>query len=122
VRLGFPYDIEGLGAKGVLYVFTHARGYAHGRDLLCGVSAEHPLAAHAARHQAEAGGVHPRNASEGPAIESELANAGLIKKAMPAGLVVRHPVSGETLPVWVGKLCAHDLRRRARVMGRARAR
>ena len=36
----------------------------------------------------------------GPAIESELATQE--KKGMPTGLMVRHPISGEAVPVWVG--------------------
>ena len=36
----------------------------------------------------------------GPAIESELATQE--KKGMPTGLAVRHPISGEAVPVWVG--------------------
>jgi len=97
VRLGFPYDIEGLG-KGVLYVFTTRADTLMGATF-CAVSAEHPLAAHAARHQPKLV-AFIEECKRGPAIESELATQE--KKGMPTGLVVRHPVSGETLPVWVG--------------------
>jgi leucyl-tRNA synthetase len=65
----------------------------------CAVAPEHPLAEFAARR-------HPKLAAfieeckRGPAIESELATQE--KKGMPSGLTVRHPISGEALPVWVG--------------------
>ena len=35
-----------------------------------------------------------------PAVEAELATQE--KKGMPTGLHVRHPISGESIPVWVG--------------------
>jgi leucyl-tRNA synthetase len=97
VRLGFPYDIEGLG-KGVLHAFTTRADTLMGVTF-CAVAAEHPLAAHAARN-------HPKLAAfieeckRGPAIESELATQE--KKGMATGLTVRHPISGESVPVWVG--------------------
>jgi leucyl-tRNA synthetase len=97
VRLGFPYDIEGLGA-GVLYAFTTRADTLMGVTF-CAVAPEHPLAAFAALS-------HPRLAAfieeckRGPAIESELATQE--KKGMATGLTVRHPISGEALPVWVG--------------------
>jgi leucyl-tRNA synthetase len=100
VRLGFPYHIEGLAAdgNGVLWAFTTRADTLMGVTF-CAVAAEHPLAAHAAR-------AHPRLAAfieeckRGPAVESELATQE--KKGMPTGLAVRHPISGEAIPVWVG--------------------
>jgi leucyl-tRNA synthetase len=97
VRLGFPYDIEGLGA-GVLHAFTTRADTLMGATF-CAVAPEHPLAEHAARK-------HPKLAAfieeckRGPAIEAEL--AAQEKKGMPTGLMVRHPISGEDIPVWVG--------------------
>jgi leucyl-tRNA synthetase len=92
VRLGFPYD------KGVLYAFTTRVDTLMGVTF-CAVAAEHPLATYAARDN------HPLAAfieecKRGPAIESELATQE--KKGMPTGLAVRHPLSGEAVPVWVG--------------------
>jgi leucyl-tRNA synthetase len=97
VRLGFPYDF-GADGKGVLHAFTTRVDTLMGVTF-CAVAAEHPLAALAAREQ-------PRLAAfieeckRGPAIESELATQE--KKGMPTGLTVRHPLSGEAVPVWVG--------------------
>src|SRR5271170_7506506 len=51
VRLGFPYDIEGLGS-GVLHAFTTRADTLMGATF-CAVAAEHPLAAHAARDNAK---------------------------------------------------------------------
>ena len=97
VRLGFPYDIEGLGA-GVLHAFSTRADTLMGVTF-CAVAPEHPLAAHAALE-------HPKLAAfieeckRGPAIESELATQE--KKGMPTGLSVRHPITGDAVPVWIG--------------------
>ncbi|MEP6884797.1 MAG: leucine--tRNA ligase [Gammaproteobacteria bacterium] len=97
VRLGFPYDIEGLGI-GVMHAFTTRVDTLMGVTF-CAVAAEHPLAEHAARN-------HPKLAAfieeckRGPAIESEIATQE--KKGLSTGLTVRHPLSGEAIPVWVG--------------------
>jgi leucyl-tRNA synthetase len=97
VRLGFPYDIEGLGA-GVLHVFTTRADTLMGATF-CAVAAEHPLAAHAARDDAKLA-AFIEECKRGPAIEAELATQE--KKGMPTGLAVHHPISGEAVPVWVG--------------------
>jgi leucyl-tRNA synthetase len=115
VRLGFPYDIEGLG-KGVLYVFT-TRGYAHGRDLLCGVGRTSAGGARGAS-PAEAGGVH-RGMQARPRDRIGTRDAGEKRHADRLG---RAPSRQRRDPAGMGRqLCAHDLRRR-RGHGRARAR
>jgi leucyl-tRNA synthetase len=96
VRLGFPYAIEGL--SGVLHAFTTRLDTLMGVTF-CAVAAEHPLATHAARGNARLA-AFIEECKRGPAIESELATQE--KKGMPTGLVVRHPISGEAVPVWVG--------------------
>jgi leucyl-tRNA synthetase len=100
VRLGFPYHIEGLSAdgNGVLWAFTTRTDTLLGVTF-CAVAAEHPLAAHAARAQPKLA-VFIEECKRGPAVESELATQE--KKGMPTGLAVRHPISGEAIPVWVG--------------------
>ncbi|MGH8338232.1 MAG: class I tRNA ligase family protein, partial [Gammaproteobacteria bacterium] len=100
VRLGFPYEIEGLGTdgRGVLHAFTTRVDTLMGVTF-CAVAAEHRLAAHAARHQPKLA-AFIEECKRGPAIESELATQE--KKGMPTGLSVRHPISGEDVPVWVG--------------------
>src|ERR1700730_14904028 len=100
VRLGFPYHIEGLSAdgKGVLHAFTTRPDTLMGVTF-CAVAAEHPLAAHAARDQPKLA-AFIEECKRGPAIESELATQE--KKGMPTGLAVRHPISREDIPGWVG--------------------
>ena len=100
VRLGFPYDIAGLGAdgKGVLHAFTTRADTLMGVTF-CAVAAEHPLAVRAARDNARLA-AFIEECKRGPAIESELATQE--KKGMPTGLAVRHPITGAAIPVWVG--------------------
>jgi len=100
VRLGFPYDIAGFGAdgKGVLHAFTTRADTLMGVTF-CAVAAEHALAVWAARNNAPLA-AFLEECKHGPAIESELATQE--KKGMPTGLVVRHPITGEAIPVWVG--------------------
>jgi leucyl-tRNA synthetase len=97
VRLGFPYDIEDLGS-GVLHAFTTRADTLMGVTF-CAVAPEHALAAHAAHRDAKLA-AFIEECKRGPAIESELATQE--KKGMPTGLAVRHPISGEAIPVWVG--------------------
>jgi leucyl-tRNA synthetase len=100
VRLGFPYDIAGLGAdgKGVLRAFTTRADTLMGVTF-CAVAAEHALAVRAARDNARLA-AFIEECKRGPAIESELATQE--KKGMPTGLAVRHPITGAAIPVWVG--------------------
>ena len=105
VRIGFPYEISGLGAeglglkdKGVLHAFTTRTDTLMGVTF-CAVAAEHPLAAHAARHNGKLA-AFIEECKRGPGSEAELATQE--KKGMPTGLVVRHPISGDAVPVWVG--------------------
>src|ERR1700692_249909 len=99
VRLGFPYDIGPPGAEGrrLLRVFTTRADTLMGVTF-CAVAAEHPLAAFAARDQPKLA-AFIEECKRGPAIESELATQE--KKGMPTGLFVRHPLSGDAVPVWV---------------------
>ena len=96
VRIGFPYDI--VGAAGVLHAFTTRADTVMGVTF-CAVSAEHPLAAHAAQDNA-ALAAFIEECKRGPAIEAEMATQE--KKGMATGLSVRHPLTGVSVPVWVG--------------------
>jgi leucyl-tRNA synthetase len=95
VRLGFPHDI---GEPGVLYAFTTRADTIMGVTF-CAVAAEHPLAIHAARDNAKLA-AFVAECRRGPAIEAELATQE--KKGMATGYFVRHPLSGEPVPLWVG--------------------
>jgi leucyl-tRNA synthetase len=105
VRLGFPYDLgsrhagaAGADGKGVLRAFTTRLDTLMGVTF-CAVAPEHPLATYAARENAKLA-AFIEECKRGPAIESELATQE--KKGMSTGLTVRHPISGEAVPVWVG--------------------
>ncbi len=102
VRFAFPHDIaDASGAViggGRMYVFTTRPDTIMGVTF-CAVSPEHPLAAHAA-----AG--NPKLATfidecrRGSVMEADLAT--MEKKGMPTGLFVRHPLTNESVEVWVG--------------------
>ncbi|MDP9014140.1 MAG: leucine--tRNA ligase [Pseudomonadota bacterium] len=96
VRIGFPYDCGEL--KGVMHAFTTRADTISGVTF-CAVAAEHPLAVYAARGNAALASF-VEQCKRGPAIEAELATQE--KKGMPTGLAVRHPLTGEAVPVWVG--------------------
>jgi leucyl-tRNA synthetase len=95
VRLGFPHDI---GEGGVLWVFSTRADTVMGATF-CAVAAEHPLADIAAQDNPKLA-AFIEECKRGPALEAELATQE--KKGMPTGLHVRHPISGEPVPVWVG--------------------
>ena len=96
VNVGFPYEIA--GTRGVLRVFTTRADTLMGVTF-CAVAAEHPLAALAAQAN-PALAAFIAECQRGPAVEAELATQE--KKGMPTGFSVRHPLSGEPIPVWVG--------------------
>ncbi len=96
VNVGFPYEIG--ETRGVLRVFTTRADTLMGVTF-CAVAAEHPLAALAAKDD-PALAAFVAECQRGPAIEAELATQE--KKGMPTGFSVRHPLSGEAIPVWVG--------------------
>jgi leucyl-tRNA synthetase len=96
INLGFPYDLD--GTSGVLRAFTTRADTIMGVTF-CAVAAEHPLAAHAARSRAEVA-AFIEECKQGLAIESAFATQE--KKGIATGLFVRHPISGEQIPVWVG--------------------
>ena len=95
VRLSFPHDI---GEGGLLWVFTTRADTIMGATF-CAVAAEHPLAELAAQDNPKLA-AFIEACKRGPALEAELATQE--KKGMPTGLHVRHPISGEAIPVWVG--------------------
>ena len=102
VRFAFEHDIADSTGKllqdGKLHVFTTRADTLMGVTF-CAVAPEHPLATHAAHNnpalqsfiaQCKAGGV----------AEADMAT--LEKQGMPTGLHVKHPLTGKSVPVWVG--------------------
>jgi leucyl-tRNA synthetase len=96
VRLAFPYHLDGREDK--LWVFTTRADTLMGVTFVA-VAAEHPLATRAARDNPELA-AFIAECKRGGVAEADLAT--LEKKGMPTGLAVRHPLTGEAVPVWVG--------------------
>jgi leucyl-tRNA synthetase len=96
VRLGFPYRIG--ATQGVMHAFTTRADTVMGVTF-CAVAAEHPLAVQAAAGNPELG-AFLEECRRGPAVEAQIATQE--KKGMPTGFCVRHPLTGEDVPVWVG--------------------
>ncbi len=102
VRFAFPHDINGDDGRpiggGRMYVFTTRADTIMGVTF-CAVAAEHPLAAQAAKRD-PALAAFIDECKRGSVMEAELAL--MDKKGMPTGLFVTHPLTGETVEVWVG--------------------
>jgi leucyl-tRNA synthetase len=96
VRIGFPYEID--GTEGVLHAFTTRADTVMGVTF-CAIAAEHPLAVGAALNN-PALARFIEECKRGPAVEAEIATQE--KKGMATGSSVRHPLTGEDVPVWVG--------------------
>jgi len=96
VRLSFPYELD--GEKHLLSVFTTRADTLMGVTF-CAVAAEHRLATYAAKNNPQLA-AFIEECKRGTAMEAELAL--MEKKGMPTGLFVTHPITGESVPVWVG--------------------
>jgi leucyl-tRNA synthetase len=96
VNIAFPYELG--GQKKLLRVFTTRADTLMGVTF-CAVAAEHPLAEYAAQRDPKlAAFVH--ECRQGSVMEADLAT--MEKKGMPTGLSVTHPLTGESVAVWVG--------------------
>ena len=102
VRFAFTHDIQGtdgaLIGDGKMYVFTTRADTIMGVTF-CAVAPEHPLATHAAASNPELA-AFIEECKKGGTTEAELATQE--KKGMPTGLTVVHPLTGASVPVWVG--------------------
>ncbi len=96
VRFAFPYELDGKAEQ--LWVYTTRVDTIMGITF-CAVSAEHPLALHAARDNPELA-AFLEECQTGSVAEADLAT--MEKKGMPTGISVTHPLTGEQVPVWVG--------------------
>ena len=97
VEVHFPYDTATIGEAGTLKVFTTRVDTLLGATYVA-VAAEHPLAALAAKNNAELAAFIEK-CRHGSTAEADL--AAMEKEGMPTGLTVIHPLTRETLPVWV---------------------
>ena len=102
VRFAFTHDIgDASGARigdGKLWVFTTRADTIMGVTF-CAVAAEHPLALHAASLD-PAVAAFVDKCRQGTQQEAELATQD--KEGVATGLSVTHPLTGESVPVWVG--------------------
>jgi leucyl-tRNA synthetase len=102
VRFAFPHSIKDASGQliqdGKMYVFTTRADTVMGVTF-CAVAPEHPLAHHAALNS-PALAAFIEQCKQGGTTEAELATRE--KEGLDTGLVVSHPLTGETVPVWVG--------------------
>ena len=102
VRFAFMHDIRGADGKliqdGRMHVFTTRADTIMGVTF-CAVAPEHPLAAFAATTQ-PALAAFIEDCAKGGTTEAELALRE--KVGMPTGLSVKHPLTEDRVPVWVG--------------------
>jgi len=96
VRFAFPYILDGKDDK--LWVFTTRADTLMGVTF-CAVAAEHPLATRAAQDNPELA-AFIAECKQGSVAEADMAT--MEKKGMDTGLKVTHPITGESIPVWVG--------------------
>jgi leucyl-tRNA synthetase len=99
VELEFPYadDTSAQLGRGVLRVFTTRADTLFGVTYVA-VAAEHPVALAASGSDAKLA-AFVDECKRGSTMEADVATQE--KRGMPTGLHVRHPLTGEQLPVWV---------------------
>jgi leucyl-tRNA synthetase len=104
VRIGFPYQLPStvpgmvkIDLSGILWVFTTRADTLLGVTYVA-ISAEHPLALYAANSNSELA-AFIKECRCGGVTEVELTTQD--KKGMPTGLTVHHPITNESLPLWV---------------------
>jgi leucyl-tRNA synthetase len=102
VRFAFKHDIHDdqhqLIDEGQMFVFTTRADTIMGVSF-CAVAPEHPLAAQAAKTNSALADFVQR-CQQGGQTEAELATRD--KEGMDTGLVVTHPLTGQSVPLWVG--------------------
>ena len=102
VRFAFAHDIKDdageLIQDGKLYVFTTRADTIMGVTFAA-VAAEHPLATQAAKSNPKLAGFIEK-CKQGSVIESYLATQE--KEGMPLGMTIKHPLTNEDIPLWVG--------------------
>ncbi len=102
VRFAFKHEVQDAHGNfvqdGQLYVFTTRADTVMGVTF-CAVAAEHPLATLAAISNPELAAFIEK-CKTGSVIEADLATQE--KEGMFTGLYVTHPLTNESIPVWVG--------------------
>ncbi len=96
LRFAFPYEYRGVSDH--LWVFTTRADTIMGVTF-CAIAAEHPLAELAAADNPELA-AFIAECKAGSVMEADLAT--MDKRGMPTGIDVTHPLTGESVPLWVG--------------------
>ena len=96
VRLTFPYSID--GEDKLLPVFTTRADTLMGVSFVA-IAAEHPLAKRLAQDNDQLQAFIDECA-KGSVSEADLATKE--KEGVPTGFCVKHPITGEDVPVWIG--------------------
>ncbi|WP_070108232.1 leucine--tRNA ligase [Burkholderia plantarii] len=96
VNFGFPYELD--GEQKLLRVFTTRADTIMGVTF-CAVAAEHPLATRLAEGRPDLLAFIDE-CKQGGVAEADMAT--MEKKGMATGFSVRHPLTGEPVPVWIG--------------------
>ena len=96
VRFAFPYELDGKQEK--LWVYTTRADTIMGVTFVA-IAAEHPLA-RLAEKENPALSAFIEECKQGGTAEADIAT--MEKKGMDTGLKVRHPLTNEFIPVWVG--------------------
>src|SRR5690606_736708 len=97
MEVHFPYDQASIGRDGKLKVFTTRPDTLMGATYVA-VAPEHPLAAQAAESDPQLQ-AFIEECKRGGVSEADIATQE--KKGRATRLFVEHPLTGETLPVWV---------------------
>ena len=102
VRFAFPHNIKDdageLIQDGKLFVFTTRADTIMGVTFAA-VAAEHPLATQAAKSNPKLAAFIEK-CKQGSVIESDLATQE--KEGLPLGMTIKHPLTNEDIPLWVG--------------------
>ncbi|MEX3628491.1 MAG: leucine--tRNA ligase [Burkholderia sp.] len=96
VNFGFPYELD--GEQKLLRVFTTRADTIMGVTF-CAVAAEHPLATRLAEGRPELL-AFIEECKQGGVAEADMAT--MEKKGVATGFSVKHPLTGELVPVWIG--------------------
>jgi len=99
-EIAFPYaddTVDAAGGAGAVKVFTTRADTLFGATFVA-IAAEHPLALAAARGDATLA-AFIEECRRGSVIEADVATQ--VKKGMPTGLHVLHPITRARLPLWV---------------------
>ncbi|MEX3612673.1 MAG: leucine--tRNA ligase [Burkholderia gladioli] len=96
VNFGFPYELD--GEQKLLRVFTTRADTIMGVTF-CAVAAEHPLATRLAEGRPELF-AFIEECKQGGVAEADMAT--MEKKGVATGFSVKHPLTGEPVPVWIG--------------------